>query len=205
MKSKKTSYHHGNLRETLLAATNEMIREGGLENISLRNLADRVGVSRTAPYHHFKDKSGLLCAIAEKGFCQHLHQAQKIFEDDSKSLSERFRNYVYNYVAFANANPELYELMFGRSIWKQKKSTKQLRAAAYPCFQQQVTMIQTWQKMGLLRCKEDPLRMSQVIWGTLHGIAKLMIDGIYINTNQIEEICDCAINVFIQGLYDLDN
>ena len=68
----KGSYHHGDLRSSLLEAAKAMLSESGIEGLSLRKLADRVGVSRTAPYHHFKDKNELLCAIAQEGF-DHWH------------------------------------------------------------------------------------------------------------------------------------
>ena len=59
-----SSYHHGNLRQTLLSAATQMIAENGIESLSLRKLADKVSVSRTAAYHYFDDKNDLLCAIA---------------------------------------------------------------------------------------------------------------------------------------------
>ncbi|HCM48393.1 MAG TPA: TetR family transcriptional regulator, partial [Colwellia sp.] len=55
----KSKYHHGDLRETLLLVATEMLQESGIKEVSLRKLASRVGVSRTAPYHHFKDKNAL--------------------------------------------------------------------------------------------------------------------------------------------------
>src|SRR5690606_2213787 len=61
-------YHHGDLRATLLREAALLLREQGVEGLSLRRLAERAGVSRTAPYHHFADKNALLCALAEQGF-----------------------------------------------------------------------------------------------------------------------------------------
>jgi AcrR family transcriptional regulator len=193
----KNAYHHGDLRSSLLSAAGDMVAEDGIEELSLRKLASRVGVSRTAPYHHFKDKNELLCAIAEHGFSKHHLLARLSFDDKTKSMHEKFEAYIYDYVKFAGDNPELYELMFGRTIWKQQKSTKELRATAYPCFQHQVEMTAEWQKSGLLNKEENTLRLSQVIWGTIHGIAKLYIDGIYTHTSQVEEICESAVNMFI--------
>ncbi|MCP3673156.1 MAG: TetR/AcrR family transcriptional regulator [Gammaproteobacteria bacterium] len=192
----KTTYHHGDLHQKLLDEATLMIEGSGVEGLSLRKLANRVGVSRTAPYHHFKDKNELICAIAEEGYLQYLARAQASFDDETVSLREKFRSYVYGYVKFAHDNPELYELMFGRAIWKQQNSTQGLRDAAYPCFQHQLEMTAFWQKNGLLNNDESALRLSQVIWGTLHGIAKLLIDGIYTHTSQVEEMCDCAVNLF---------
>ncbi|MFQ3264864.1 MAG: AcrR family transcriptional regulator [Colwellia sp.] len=195
----KSTYHHGDLRETLLLVATEMLQESGIKEVSLRKLASRVGVSRTAPYHHFKDKNALLCGIAEKGFEQ-LHQINKYGSKlEEISVKERFYRFIHDYIQFANNNPELYELMFGRTIWKDKSSTLELRDSAYPCFQFQVDMTQEWQKQGLFNVDDNALRVSQVLWGTVHGIAKLFIDGIYTDNSKIDDICDYAVRLFLSN------
>jgi len=195
-KSIRPSYHHGDLRQTLLRSAKQLIAEAGIENLSLRRLAERAGVSRTAPYHHFSDKNDLLCAIAAEGFRRRHQTAAAEFDNKAKSMLEKFHVYMNSYVQFAVDNPEEYELMFGRSIWKQQNSTEELRAVAYPCFQHQVDMIRCWQSCGVIS-GDNALRSAQVIWGALHGIAKLFIDGIYTDTAKIEEVTHCAINMFI--------
>ncbi|HAD65476.1 MAG TPA: TetR family transcriptional regulator, partial [Alcanivorax sp.] len=50
-------YHHGDLHAALLREAAVLLREQGVEGLSLRRLAERAGVSRTAPYHHFTDKN----------------------------------------------------------------------------------------------------------------------------------------------------
>jgi AcrR family transcriptional regulator len=195
--NEKSTYHHGDLRETLLVVATEMLQENGIKEVSLRKLASRVGVSRTAPYHHFKDKNALLCGMAEKGFEQ-LHQINKCgYEDEELSIREHFYRFIHDYIQFAHNNPDLYELMFGRTIWKDKSSTQELRDSAYPCFQFQVAMTQEWQKKGLFNVDDNALRVSQVLWGTVHGIAKLFIDGIYTDNSKIDEICDYAVSMFL--------
>ncbi|MDP6198744.1 MAG: TetR/AcrR family transcriptional regulator [Porticoccaceae bacterium] len=193
----RTSYHHGDLRDALLQAAKSLIAEAGIDNLSLRKLAERAGVSRTAPYHHFSDKNDLLCAIAAQGFQRRHAEAVANFEDTSLTPREKFEQYILDYVKFAANNPEQYELMFGRNIWKQQKSTQELRDVAYPCFQHQVEMIASWQSCGLLG-GDSPLRTSQVIWGAVHGIAKLFIDGVYTDVAQIEEVSQRAIEMFIE-------
>ncbi len=195
----KLSYHHGDLRTTLLNVAGEMLHETGIETLSLRKLAARVGVSRTAPYHHFKDKNALLCGIAESGF-EKLHTMNSLsFNAIELSTKQKFSKFIHDYVNFAKTNPELYELMFGRTIWKQENSTEELRDAAYPCFQHQVNMTRVWQQQKLLNHsgKDNALRASQVLWGTVHGIAKLFIDGIYTDLSHVEEICDHAVDMFL--------
>jgi AcrR family transcriptional regulator len=196
----KRQYHHGDLRSTLLDAATAMLREGGIEGLSLRKLADRVGVSRTAPYHHFKDKNELLCAIAEVGFKRWQQDAQEIFAKQALSTREKYRQFFQGYIAYAADNPEMYDLMFGRTIWKQNSATSELRDAAYPSFQHQVKMTKQWQEQGLMPEGENTLRLAQVTWGTMHGIARLLIDGIYADRSHIDEMCDCAVNLFTENL-----
>ncbi|PKH00581.1 TetR/AcrR family transcriptional regulator [Paraglaciecola sp. MB-3u-78] len=195
-KQNKPSYHHGDLRSTLLNAANVLLKETGIESLSLRKLADKVGVSRTAPYHHFKDKNQLLCAIAEQGFVHWQQDAELIFNQTGLRPKEQYRQFFHGYISYAADNPELYDLMFGRTIWKQNSATNALRDVAYPSFHYQVGMTKKWQQQGLMPSGEDTLRLSQVTWGTMHGIARLLIDGIYADRSHIDEMCDCAINLF---------
>lgn len=197
LKGVRLSYHHGDLRQALLMAAKELIAEAGIENLSLRKLAERAGVSRTAPYHHFSDKNDLLCAIAAQGFLRRHQEDRDTFNNSRLTAEEKFAEFICGYIRFAANNPEEYELMFGRNIWKQKNSTQELRDVAYPCFQHQLEMITSWQQMGLIS-GDNPLRTSQVIWGAVHGIAKLWIDGIYTDSAQIEEVSFCAVKLFVK-------
>ena len=195
----KTSYHHGDLRPTLLIAATNMVNEHGVDGLSLRKLAEQVGVSRTATYHHFKDKHDLLCAVAAQGFLTWQAIEQTIFSAENLEPQERYRQFVYGYIDFAAKNPALYDLMFGRSLWANGQSNKALRDIAYPCFQNQVDMTKSWQEKGILPKGEKTLRLAQVTWGTMHGIARLLIDGIYADAHNIEEMCDCAVNLFLSA------
>lgn len=195
----KASYHHGDLKVSLLQAATAMLSEGGIEVLSLRKLADRVGVSRTAPYHHFKNKNELLCALAEQGFHHWQDTAIRIFEQPDKTLPQKYREFVSAYIQYAAENPELYDLMFGRVIWKNNAATKSLKDVAYPCFQKQIQLTRSWQEQGFMAANHDTLRLAQVTWGTLHGIAMLLIDGIFADASHIEEMCDVAVQLFVQS------
>lgn len=62
----RTSYHHGNLRQAVIDATLALVAEGGFENVNLREVARRAGVSTGAPFRHFPNKTALLTAVAEE-------------------------------------------------------------------------------------------------------------------------------------------
>src|SRR5688572_922514 len=102
MPAKKRSYHHGDLRRELLEATIAIIREGGVDSFSLRDVARRAGVSPAAPYHHFPTKTDLLGAIALEGFAE-LERAMTQARDGERDATPpaRLRAIGEAYVRFA--------------------------------------------------------------------------------------------------------
>ncbi len=197
--NKKAKYHHGDLREALIQSATSMIEKDGVNNLSLRKLAEQVNVSRTAAYHHFKDKHDLLCAIAAQGFAQWTEMAETINNDDSLSPQEKFKQFFLKYIQFAIDNSAIYELMFGHQLWQSGDDNSTLTSVSYPCFQYQVEMTRTWQQQGIFPSSENPTRLAQVTWATMHGLAKLYIDGIYTQSSTIEEMCETAINLLLNN------
>jgi AcrR family transcriptional regulator len=102
-------YHHGDLRRALIQAAERVLERDGPQALSLRAVAREAGVSPAAPYHHFKDKSDLLLAIAEAGFVG-LGEAIRIAveTDDAQKMT----TIGVAYVKFARDNPALYRVMY---------------------------------------------------------------------------------------------
>ena len=67
MEKPKDSYHHGDLRAALVAAAEATLAETGVEGFSLRQVAKRVGVSHSAPAHHFGDSAGAAVRAGGRG------------------------------------------------------------------------------------------------------------------------------------------
>src|SRR5712691_13247353 len=61
-------YHHGDLRRALVQEAVHTIQAKGVDGVTLRAVGQKLGVSRTALYRHFSDKSALLAAVAGEGF-----------------------------------------------------------------------------------------------------------------------------------------
>ena len=191
------TYHHGDLRSALLDAAANRIENQGIEGLSLRKLADDVGVSRSALYHHFRDKNALLNAVAANGFANWIAMTSESGGDESVSAPVRMKQFVYGYVHWAVKHPQLYDLMFGRPIWKNDLADDELKDVAYPAFQYMLSLITHWQQQGLLLADKPALRQTQVIWATLHGLAKLVTDGVYADSSHIDEMCDCAVSMLL--------
>lgn len=105
-----STYHHGDLRRAVLDAALDLITQQGPAAISLRDLARRAGVSHAAPAHHFKDKAGLLTAIAVEGY--------ELLADSLQEQGGELRELGVRYVDFALEYPAHFEVMFRPDLYR---------------------------------------------------------------------------------------
>src|SRR6185295_17683625 len=108
---RKRSYHHENLRETLLEAAIHLIAEAGPAGFTLREVARRAGVSHNAPYRHFRDKDEMIAAAAAQGFSE-LNQAMLDAAGSEPTPLDQLKRAGWAYVSFALHRPEYFTVMF---------------------------------------------------------------------------------------------
>jgi len=110
----KEPYHHGDLRNGLIAEGLRLVETTGADGFSLREAARGLGVTANAAYRHFADKSDLLTEIAAQGFGILSDRLQgSLAEAQDTQAPARLRVLGGAYVAFAVERPELFRLMFG--------------------------------------------------------------------------------------------
>ena len=112
-----TPYHHGNLRDALVEAAVDVVREGGPDALSLRELARRVGVSHAAAYRHFADREALVDVVAERaleGLVSRVHRRVDAVDEADPVTAARRRlvEIGVGYVEFALAESGLFRLLF---------------------------------------------------------------------------------------------
>lgn len=112
-----TPYHHGNLRDALVEAAVDVVREGGPEALSLRELARRVGVSHAAAYRHFADREALIDVVADRaleGLVSRVHRRVDAVDEADPVTAARRRlvEIGVGYVEFALAESGLFRLLF---------------------------------------------------------------------------------------------
>jgi AcrR family transcriptional regulator len=104
-------YHHGDLSRALVDAARRILEAEGPAALSLRAVAREAGVSPAAPYHHFKDKTELMEAVAHGGWemlGDTIREARAIAPSPGEALAQ----IGVAYVKFARDNPALYRLMY---------------------------------------------------------------------------------------------
>jgi len=195
-------YHHGNLRQSLLENSLQLLSNEGIEGLSLRRLAELTGVSRAAPYHHFKDKQALLAAVAEQGFAELERLLVQVVNDEHIVLEQRLQHAVLGYLQFAQTQPALYQLMFGQTLWapaesnNRAASTTQFQRMAKDCFRHYVQLFERLQEQSPLVTSSHALRSAQLLWASLHGLATLTRDGAFFDSRELGEIASHALAQF---------
>jgi AcrR family transcriptional regulator len=131
--TKDLPYHHGDLRAALLTAAAAEIERIGYENLSLRELASSLDVSRAAPYRHFADRRALLAALAAEGFDE-LAAIYRKSIGTGKTPRTRLAASGRAYLAFAAERPQLFRLMFASDLFGAGPLDPTLLKAAGDCY-----------------------------------------------------------------------
>jgi AcrR family transcriptional regulator len=165
--SKRKTYHHGDLRVALLDAADGLLDEGGVEAVSLREVARRTGVTATATYRHFADKESLLAALAVRGFEAFAMALQKSAAKSDNPLAAMGQTYV----RFALARPGRFRLMFGPAVADRDRHPE-LKAAVAQVTQGFGQAIQARPDLG-----PAPDVVALRLWSMIHGLSHLLLDG----------------------------
>jgi AcrR family transcriptional regulator len=183
-------FHHGNLRAALLSGAVETVREQGVEALSLRDLARRVGVSHAAPRRHFPDRQALLDALAEHGF-RSLAAAVAEADGTAGRPAERFRAVAAAFVGFAAEQPALMELMFTRKSADQNPDVAQAAGEFFAAVDEVMRdALRTGPPLPV-----DAARRELLVIAALNGIATLAAAG-RVGADRVPELIDDLTTVF---------
>jgi AcrR family transcriptional regulator len=188
------SYHHGELRETMIDEAIVEVRKQGLDHLSLRSVATSIGVSPSAAYHHFADKEELLTAVSQRA-TQLLNEA--IFTaaaafggDDQTALINRVTAAGRAYVDFALDEPHLFRAAFSG-----------LRPSPEdPGFQFLIELLDQLVATNALS-STSRAGVEQVLWATVHGIAMLTLEG-HLDRDQIPTYLATTRRLLMPGSVD---
>lgn len=165
----KGRYHHGDLRAALLEAAVVEIHEKGVQGLSLRACARRVGVSHAAPYRHFADKDALLGALAGQGFTW-LVEAGRGAMEGLTDPRDRVEAYGVAYVRFAVDHPHHHRLMFAA----ERPSSIAERDAAAGDAAFELLRVNAAEVVGP---GADAMVAALAFWSLAHGLSMLVLDG----------------------------
>ncbi len=159
-------YHHGNLRQALVDAADQLVAERGLGGLTFAEAAKRVGVTGAAPYRHFSDRQALVDELARQGFSR--------FTDDLAAAAasapqpfDAFAAMGRAYLAFARQAPGLYQAMFSA------RPAAMLGDNAHAAFSSGIAAMLVSAQLTSLQ--QEALGLK--IWALAHGVASLEAAG----------------------------
>jgi AcrR family transcriptional regulator len=172
----ETPYHHGDLHDALLAAAERVLERDGLAGLTLRAVAREAGVSHAAPTHHFGDLTGLLSELAAIGFRRFNAAMIAARNSETHPLMKGLAN-AKAYVAYAQARPGMYGLMFRTE--RLDMSRPSLHEAATASFAGLASAVGAGRNEKLTG---EDLTLDQAAaiaraWSLVHGFTTLLLDG----------------------------
>src|SRR6266481_1336627 len=172
-----TPYHHGALRDALLNAAERVLERDGLAGLTLRAVAREAGVSHAAPTHHFGDLTGLVSELAAIGFRQFNTAMAAAGAAAGSMPMEKALARAKAYVAYAQAHPGMYGLMFRTERLDMKRPS--LHEAAEASFAGLAGAIGASRHEQI---SEQSLSLDQAAaiaraWSLVHGFTMLLLDG----------------------------
>jgi AcrR family transcriptional regulator len=174
--SEASPYHHGDLHDALLKAAERVLEHDGLAGLTLRAVAREAGVSHAAPTHHFGDLTGLVSELAAIGFRRFNAAMAAAGAIDAPPLMKAMAR-AKAYVAYAQARPGMYGLMFRTERLDMTRPS--LHEAAGASFAGLASAV----GIGLQQqTSDEALSLEQAAaiaraWSLVHGFTTLLLDG----------------------------
>ncbi|MDD5212652.1 MAG: WHG domain-containing protein [Sulfuricurvum sp.] len=197
---KLSPYHHGNLKEELLQTATDMIDKEGIDSITLRDLTQRLGTSRTAVYRHFASKEALILGVIERGYEQLDLMFTPIFQESTKSVAQRFNAMARAYLDFAIEHPNIYRLLFGDKYHKEREELCDYKDESQATgLYALIGLLVEGQEEGSI-APVNPMVQAAMAWASIHGLASLLIDGHLMMSDNIEAIYEYSIDALLKGL-----
>lgn len=164
-------YHHGDLREDLVRAALELIKEKGPGGFTFADAARWAGVSPAAPYRHYRDRDQLLGDVAKRGFKLFADRLREAWGDGKPNTGEAFRRLGAAYLDFARSEPSYYAAMFESGV--AIADDPELREMADRSFQQLRAAAEVLVAKMPAQGRPPALMVALHIWSMTHGIASL--------------------------------
>ena len=195
----KRAYHHGDLERGLVETAVRMIEDDGVQALTLRGVAARLGVSRTALYRHFDDKQALLARVASEGFRRFHEALASAVARADKRRRDPMPAMAAAYLQFARANPSHYQTMFS-GVLTDWTGYPELVLHAEAAFNVLLDTIRRQQKRGRIGAG-DPIELAEITWAMSHGIATLgMAHQLSRTSTALEDLAALGGAILARGL-----
>jgi AcrR family transcriptional regulator len=171
----RSSYHHGDLRRTLIDSALQIISESDVASLSLRELSRKAGVTTAAPYHHFPDKRALLEALAEEGLKLLAARMAAAQQKCGPDVRDRARALTEAYVRFGVEQVAYFRVLSSEELAPGKQVSEAVQAAGDAAFDFALAVMD--EAAGDRLGAKERRALAMTAWATAYGAASLWNHG----------------------------
>jgi AcrR family transcriptional regulator len=185
-------------RERILGAAERVHQQEGLDAVSMRRIADEVGLTAMALYRHFRDKDALLDALVDAALARWEAYLSGVVA--AGSPVERIRGALTAYVGFALGEPHAFQLTYLVARPNGPIEPAAQRMTASPAYRAIVAAVREGMARGELR-PGDPEETMLLAWAAVHGLVVLHRAGRFgFDDAQFRGVAGRAIGVLLQSM-----
>ena len=185
------------LREGMLSAAKQLLREEGLAGFTLRRVAQAVNCSTTMLYSQFGGKDGLSNELYLEGFALLKHEFEQQNLAQLNGI-ERLYKYAEIYRTFSHHSPSYYVIMFGDGLAGFVPPPESIQTA-WKAFSELITHFARCMELKFIP-QSSPNSAARLLWAAMHGVINLELKGYYLTPAQADQLYEAAVNAVLLAL-----
>ena len=199
-KTADKTYHHGDLRNTLILAAAELIQESGSIDFAMIDAARRAGVSSAAPYRHFRDKEALLEAVAELALLGLTESSRSAVAGEESGSLQTIVALGKSYIRYMIDHAAFHDLMFGdMGMRAMEPDAVDLKGTGFYVL---VDAVQDYCERENVS-GEDPVMLATKLWAMVHGLSTLTMNHAierFVPGADVYNLLETSTETFLTGL-----
>ncbi|MDT7849263.1 TetR/AcrR family transcriptional regulator [Methylophilus sp. VKM B-3414] len=199
----KTEVEKQAIRMQIMDAARELFIHQGIEAVTMRAVAQRVGYTATSLYLYFSDKEALIRAVVDADVLKLAQSLKSTFE--IRDPLQRFLQFGQHYIEFALKYPNHYRMMFmtPHPPLAPELSSIERHNPEQDAYAQLIEVVTSAWQAGIFRpTLTDPVLIAQTVWSAMHGLCALhinMCDDAWINWRPVESRMQAMVNMCTYG------
>lgn len=189
------------LRQEILDAARDLFVKEGIDQVSMRRIAEIIEYSPTTIYLYFKDKAELIDCLCEETLAKLERKLEQI-EATTPDPVECLRQGMRAYIEFGLKNPNHYKVAFLTELKQEQLAGGRAKAMGQQTLDHTRKSLLACAERGLI-APQDVEVLAQTLWATIHGLASLLIVKRTFPWTDADRLIEMQVETFLQGMLAL--
>lgn len=189
-----------NLRDKILVISRHLLFTKGANALSMRKIANKVGVSATSIYLHFENKNELIHTLIDESINELGASIEQAVKKGVNSI-DKLNNAIYGYINFALNNPEKYDIIYAVQPSLMGGYPKDKFRKTRHLYHLLIEIIEEGKTKGLMYL-DDPVLASYTLWAQLHGVVSVVLSKRLDNRIDRDIFIEKSVKTILRGFFD---